>query len=181
VAADAASRLWRECGRSYQNARQEALEWISWTVCGKLHSGVALGMHVPSGENLTLDTRFRGRLPTEAERKPPRIICAWKVLLDLANLKTKSSGDGCSKKAIEKTVLCFLGSHTFSHGLDPKRSLTKQARLGGLCLDVAEAERLRCSQPFPTVLIDGTISSLQWHAGSVDDSNGPVDRVNEVD
>jgi hypothetical protein len=37
----------------------------------------------------------------------------------LVNLKTKSSGDGCSKKAIEKTVLRFLGSRTFSHGLDP--------------------------------------------------------------
>jgi hypothetical protein len=29
------------------------------------------------------------------------------------NLKTKSSGDGCLKKAMEKTVLCFLGSRTF--------------------------------------------------------------------
>src|SRR5262249_55142164 len=38
----------------------------------------------------------------------------------LVNLKTKSSGDGCSKKAIEKAVLRFLGSRTFSHGLDPK-------------------------------------------------------------
>src|SRR5215472_614804 len=38
----------------------------------------------------------------------------------LVNLKTKSSGDGCSKRPIEKTVLRFLGSRTFSHGLDPK-------------------------------------------------------------
>jgi hypothetical protein len=38
----------------------------------------------------------------------------------LVNLKTKSAGDGYPKKAIEKTVLRFLGSRTFSHGLDPK-------------------------------------------------------------
>jgi hypothetical protein len=31
----------------------------------------------------------------------------------LVNLKTKSSGDDCPKKAIEKTILRFLGSHTF--------------------------------------------------------------------
>jgi len=37
----------------------------------------------------------------------------------LANLKTKSTGDGYPKKAIEKTVLRFLGARTFSHGLDP--------------------------------------------------------------
>jgi len=36
-------------------------------------------------------------------------------------MKTKSAGDGYSKKAIEKTVLRFLGSRTFSHGLDPKQ------------------------------------------------------------
>jgi hypothetical protein len=35
----------------------------------------------------------------------------------LVNLKTKSAGDGYPKKAIEKTVLRFLGSRTFSHGL----------------------------------------------------------------
>jgi hypothetical protein len=35
----------------------------------------------------------------------------------LVNLKTKSSGDGCSKKATEKTVPRFLGLRTFSHGL----------------------------------------------------------------
>jgi len=32
-------------------------------------------------------------------------------------MKTKSAGDGYSKKAIEKTVLRFLGSRTFSHDL----------------------------------------------------------------
>jgi hypothetical protein len=41
----------------------------------------------------------------------------------LVNLKTKSAGDGYPKKAIEKTVLRFLGSRTFSHGLDPKQTL----------------------------------------------------------
>jgi hypothetical protein len=35
----------------------------------------------------------------------------------LVNLKTKSAGDGYPKKALEKTVLRFLGSRTFSHGL----------------------------------------------------------------
>jgi hypothetical protein len=40
----------------------------------------------------------------------------------LVNLKTKSAGDGYPKKAIEKTVLRFLGSCTFLHGLDPKPS-----------------------------------------------------------
>jgi hypothetical protein len=40
----------------------------------------------------------------------------------LVNLKTKSAGDGYPKKAIEKTVLRFLGSRTFSHGLDPNEA-----------------------------------------------------------
>jgi len=35
----------------------------------------------------------------------------------LVNLKTKSAGDGYPRKAIEKPVLRFLGSRTFSHGL----------------------------------------------------------------
>jgi hypothetical protein len=38
----------------------------------------------------------------------------------LVNLKTKSAGDGYPKRAIEKTVLRFLGSRTFLHDLDPK-------------------------------------------------------------
>ena len=37
----------------------------------------------------------------------------------MVNLKTKNSGDGCPKKAIEKTILRFLGPRTFSHGLHP--------------------------------------------------------------
>ena len=40
----------------------------------------------------------------------------------MVNLKTKSAGDGYPKKAIEKTVLRFLDSRTFSHGLDPLRT-----------------------------------------------------------
>ena len=58
----------------------------------------------------------------EAVRKLALSICAWKVLLNLANPETKSAGDGYPKKAIEKTILRFLGSRTFSHGLDPKPS-----------------------------------------------------------
>jgi len=54
-----------------------------------------------------------GPQSTEAVRKVPRSICAQKVLLDLVNLKTKSSRDGCPKKAIEKTLLRFLDSRTF--------------------------------------------------------------------
>jgi hypothetical protein len=53
-------------------------------------------------------------------RKLARSICSKKVLLNLVNLKTKSAGDGYPKKAIEKTVLRFLGSRTFSHGLGRK-------------------------------------------------------------
>jgi hypothetical protein len=40
----------------------------------------------------------------------------------LVNLKPKRAGDGYPKKAIEKTVLRFLGSRTFSHGLDPEET-----------------------------------------------------------
>ena len=57
----------------------------------------------------------------------------------MVNLKTKSAGDGYPKKAIEKTVLRFLGSRTFSHGLvheliearDEKRLLRLQRQLAG--------------------------------------------------
>src|SRR5262245_38908410 len=41
----------------------------------------------------------------------------------------QSSGDGCPKKAIEKTILRFLGSRTFSHGLAPMPSLTAEIHL----------------------------------------------------
>ena len=37
--------------------------------------------------------------------------------------RNRSAGDGYPKKVIEKTVLRFLGSRTFSHGLDPKQTL----------------------------------------------------------
>ena len=43
--------------------------------------------------------------------------------LNLVNLKTKNARDGYPRKAIEKPVLRFLGAHTFSRGLDPKRKL----------------------------------------------------------
>jgi hypothetical protein len=39
----------------------------------------------------------------------------------LVNLKTKIADDGYPKEVIEKTILRFLGSRTFSHGLDSKR------------------------------------------------------------
>jgi hypothetical protein len=45
----------------------------------------------------------------------------------LVNLKTKSAGYGYPKKAIEKTVLLFLGSRTFSHGLGRDRTPTLPA------------------------------------------------------
>jgi hypothetical protein len=35
--------------------------------------------------------------------------------------ENKNADDGYPMKAIEKLVLRFLGSHTFSHGLDPQR------------------------------------------------------------
>jgi hypothetical protein len=40
----------------------------------------------------------------------------------LVNLKPKSAADGYPMKVLEKTVLGFLGSRTFSHGLDPFRT-----------------------------------------------------------
>jgi hypothetical protein len=57
----------------------------------------------------------------QAVRKLARSISSQKVLLKLLNLKTKSAGDDYPKKAIENTVLRFLGSHTFSHGLGRER------------------------------------------------------------
>src|SRR6516225_2100538 len=36
--------------------------------------------------------------------------------------ENKNAGDGYPRKAIEKLVLRFLGSHTFSHGLGRKRT-----------------------------------------------------------
>jgi len=57
--------------------------------------------------------------------------CSQKVLLNLVNLKTKSTGDGYPRKAIKKAVLRFLGSRTFSHGLDRLRSILYRAEIGG--------------------------------------------------
>ena len=51
----------------------------------------------------------------------------------MVNLKTKSAGDGYRRNAIEKTVLRFLGVRTFSHGLDPKRSLVLLVGIGRRC------------------------------------------------
>jgi hypothetical protein len=46
----------------------------------------------------------------------------------LVNLKNKSAGDGYLKKAIEKTVLRFLGSRTFPHGLDPLPTFVRRMK-----------------------------------------------------
>jgi hypothetical protein len=47
----------------------------------------------------------------------------------LVNLKPKSAGDGYPMKVIEKTVLRFLGSRTFSHGLNPEPTFVVAQRL----------------------------------------------------
>jgi hypothetical protein len=58
----------------------------------------------------------------------------------LVNLKNKSAGDGYPKKAIEKTVLRFLGSRTFSHGLAPFRPLDQVGSNGSVGWKVAGAD-----------------------------------------
>ena len=40
----------------------------------------------------------------------------------MVNLRAKSAGDGYPRTAIEKPVLRFLGSRTFSHSLDPMQT-----------------------------------------------------------
>ena len=80
------------------------------------------------------ERKLRWRQLTEdgnAVRKLARSIYAWKVLLNLVNLKTKSAGDGYLKKALEKTVLRFLGSRTFPP-LHPKRSSGCATALGAI-------------------------------------------------
>jgi hypothetical protein len=51
---------------------------------------------------------------------------------------TKITGDGYPKKAIEKTVLRFLGSLTFSHGLQEFWKLCSIRRQG------SSAKLLQC-------------------------------------
>src|SRR5215831_13273009 len=55
--------------------------------------------------------------------------------------KNQSAGDGYPKKVIEKTVLRFLGSRTFSHGLAPQRPFASVDSNAGQCpcADVAKA------------------------------------------
>ena len=48
---------------------------------------------------------------------------------DFVNLKTKSAGDGHRKKAIEKTILRFLGSRTVSHSLGGEGTFSAPANL----------------------------------------------------
>jgi len=50
----------------------------------------------------------------------------------LVNLKTKTADDGYPKKVIEKTVLRFLGSRTFSHGLGRHLPFEIPARIGSI-------------------------------------------------
>jgi hypothetical protein len=59
----------------------------------------------------------------------------------LVSLKTQSAGGDYPKKEIEKTVLRFLGSRTFSHGLDPLQSLACIDRDGTPCPEAAVAGR----------------------------------------
>jgi hypothetical protein len=42
--------------------------------------------------------------------------------------ENKNADDGYPMKAIEKLVLRFLGSHTFSHGLGRLETLAKEER-----------------------------------------------------
>jgi hypothetical protein len=44
--------------------------------------------------------------------------------------ENQNAGDGLSEEANRETVLRFLGSRTFPHGLDPKRSLARSSGLG---------------------------------------------------
>ena len=68
----------------------------------------------------------------------------------MVNLKTKSAGDGYPKKAIEKTVLHFLGSRTFSHGLAPNPPLAIPVGSGsiGWIADLHESARHSGSDEF---------------------------------
>jgi hypothetical protein len=59
-----------------------------------------------------------------------RSICASKVLLDFANLKTNSAGGRPRKKAIEKTILRRVGSCAFSHSLDRELLILAKANGG---------------------------------------------------
>jgi hypothetical protein len=64
----------------------------------------------------------------------------------LVNLKTKSAGDGYPKKAIEKAVLRFLGSRTFSHGLAPQPPFNLCSALGDMVGNRTFAPDFRASR-----------------------------------
>jgi hypothetical protein len=49
----------------------------------------------------------------------------WKFLLDFVDVKTNCTFQLCREKEIEKAILRILGSSTFSHSLDPKRTLRR--------------------------------------------------------
>jgi hypothetical protein len=56
----------------------------------------------------------------------------------LVNLKTKNSGVGYPKKAIEKMILRFLGSRTFSHSLGGEPTFA-QAMVNGEVAPIPDA------------------------------------------
>jgi hypothetical protein len=73
----------------------------------------------------------------------------------LVNLKTKSAGDGYPRQAIEKPVLRFLGSRTFSHSLGRIETLSGDRHRPHLALG-------RKSRP----LISIFPSSVNWRRRS---------------
>jgi hypothetical protein len=81
-------------------------------------TSISLG-HETLFESPESDDRFGSRL---CENSPVQ-FARRKFLLNLVNLKTESAGDTYPRKAIEKPVLRFLGSRTFSHGLGRERTL----------------------------------------------------------
>ena len=75
-------------------------------------------------------------------RKLARLICSYKVLLNLANLKTKNAGDGYAKKAIGKTVIRLIGTQRtlearwIADAFDSRRTFRKMTRLGHPILEI---------------------------------------------
>ena len=78
--------------------------------------------------------------------------------------ENKNAGDGYPMKAIEKLVLRFLGSHTFSHGLDPKPSfrLTRGCGIRELALaDEASEPTIRRDRGLPPIVKRGPATLAQ--------------------
>ena len=62
-----------------------------------------------------------------------RVQFARRKFFSIGESENKNAGDGYPMKAIEKLVLPFLGSHTFSHGLDPLQTLGAVDSNAGPC------------------------------------------------